>query len=660
VKQILFSLFFVLILGTLPAQNIVFHSEWEDSLDKEVLRDRLIVEFKQGTPVASQQLILQLVGLQDAWRLPYPEVVIAKIPREVADYRELKTIIAALNQYNEVKLATPFIRSQGPNPVGILSTVAVEVDNEVAFQQLLAFAERNHLYPIYPDAYMKNIWWLTTNKYSGYNALEAAIMLNQCGLFGFAEPNYLLTPRTAAVVNDQFYSRQWNLQNDSTTSFVNGIIASPDADMDVDSAWSITTGESFIRVAVIDAGVDTLHPDLVGKLLPGYDATGGGSNGYPNLDKASNAHGTACSGIIAATADNGIGIAGVAHGCQIIPIKVFYYIDTVYSGIPLNDIPYSTSQWFANAINWAWRNAEADIMSNSWGLDDIYLQLLSGNPMLVEEAIIAAADSGRLGLGTPMLFSSGNANTEPIWPSRLPQTIAVNATSMCDERKNPASCDGENWTGCWGYGLEVSAPGVKITTCDISGNKGYTSGDYTFSFNGTSAACPNAAAVVALMLSVRPDLSLSAVRYVLGSTADRVGGYNYNQNYTAGTWSNELGYGRVNAYKAVIGAQEYTGHNETGIVDVANNKQMLQMYPNPMQGSQVTLSFDLPVSTKAQVNITGFDGRTVYQKDMGLLYDGANEHTITFDKTLAPGAYLVGLTTGNQTTYSRLVIINQQ
>lgn len=657
-KQTLFTIYLLLMLGTLPAQNIVFQSEWNDTLDKEVLRDRLIVEFKQGTPVASQQLILQLVGLQDAWRLPYPEVVIAKIPREVADYQELKSIIAALNQYQNVKLATPFIRSQGPNPVGILSTVAVKVDNDIAFQQLLGFAERNHMYPIYPDAYMKNIWWLTTNKYSGYNALETAVMLNQCGLFEFAEPNYLLSPKTATV-NDQFYNRQWNLHNDTATTFVNGIIATPDADMDVDSAWTITTGDPSIKIAVIDAGVDTLHPELIGKLLPGYDATGGGSNGYPNLDKASNAHGTACSGIIAASADNGIGIAGIAHGCKIIPIKVFYYIDTVYSGIPLNDIPYSTSQWFANAINWAWRNAEADVMSNSWGLDDIYLQLLSGSPSLVEEAIIAAADSGRLGLGTPMLFSSGNDNTEPIWPSRLPQTIAVNATSMCDERKSPNSCDGENWTGCWGNGLDVSAPGVKITTCDISGNKGYTSGDYTFNFNGTSAACPNAAAVVALMLSVRPDLSYSAVRYILGSTADRVGGYNYNKNYNAGTWSDELGYGRVNAYKALVGSQDYISH-ETGIVEFADNSTPLQMYPNPLQGQQVTLQFDLAASSNAQVQIMGLDGRTVYQKDMGLMYDGANEFTITFDHALAPGAYLVGLTAGSQTTYSKLVIVNQQ
>ncbi len=658
-KHILFIISFLLLVHLVPAQNIVFQSEWEDSLNDVVLRDRLIVEFRDGTPLATQQMILQLVGLQDAWRIPYPNVVVAKIPREVADYRELKSIIASLHQYNNVKLATVFMRSEGVLPIGILGSVAVKVESDAALQLLLGFAERNHMYPVYQDAYMGNIWWINTNKYSAYNALEAAVMLHQCGLFTFAEPNYLFSPQTATT--DQFYNRQWQLQNDTSTVFTSGVLGSPDADMDVDSAWTVTTGSPNIKVAVIDAGVDTLHPELVNIMLPGYDATGGGSKGYPNLDKPSNAHGTACAGIIAAAADNGIGIAGIAHGTKVIPIKVFYYVDTTYNGLPLNNIPYSTSQWMADAINWAWREADADIMTNSWGVDDVTLTILSGNPMLLEEAIIAAADSGRGGLGTPMLFSSGNADTRPIWPSRLPQAMAINATSMCDERKTPNSCDGEDWTGCWGYGLHVSAPGVKITTCDISGIKGYSSGDYTFTYNGTSAACPNAAAVVALMLSIRPDLSYEAVRFILGNTADKVGGYSYNETFFAGNWSKELGYGRVNAYQAVLASENYTGHEDlSGIANIANSTMPIQLYPNPIQGKQVTLQFDLASSSDAHVQITGLDGRTIYQRHLGMLYNGANEHVINLESALAPGAYLVGLTTGGQTTYSKLVVVGQQ
>lgn len=657
-KHLYLLILFLLMLGTLPAQTIVFQTEWEQEINSAVLRDRLIVEFREGTPNATQQMILQLVGLNFAYSMPRPNIVVAKIPRPVADYRELKSIISSLQQYNNVKLACVFMYSSGVHPIGVLSNVAVKVLNDNALQEMLTFAEQNHLYPVYQDAYMANVWWINTNKFSTYNALEAAVMLNQSGLFEYAEPNYLVSPKVPSV-NDQFYNRQWSINNNDSTIFPGTIMGTPGADMSVDSAWTVTTGSSFIKVAVLDSGVDTLHPDLVNTLVPGYDATGGGSKGYPNLDKSSNAHGTACAGIIGAQANNGIGIAGVAHGVKIIPIKVFYYIDTTFAGTILQNIPYSTSQWFANAINWAWRDAEADVMSNSWGLDNLTLALLEGSPSLVEDAITAAADSGRLGLGTPLLFSSGNDDTAPIWPAKLTQTIAVNATSMCDERKTPSSCDRENWTGCWGNGLEVSAPGVKITTCDISGVIGYSAGDYTFDFNGTSAACPNAAAVVALMLSIRPDLSYDAVRYLLGTTADRVGGYDYNQTYSGGSWSRELGYGRVNAYKAVLAAEDYTNHG-TGIASSAETTMPVQLYPNPFYGQQLTLEFEMGKPAPTSVNIIGLDGRTVYTQSLGNTPSGASTHHITISHALAPGAYMVGLTTGSQTSYTKLVVLNQQ
>lgn len=129
---------------------------------------------------------------------------------------------------------------------------------------------------------------------------------------------------------------------------------------------------------------------------------------------------------------------------------------------------------------------------------------------------------------------------------------------MCDTRKTPLSCDGETWWGSnYGTGLDVIAPGVKIYTTDISGTSGYASGDYTSDFNGTSSACPNTAGVMALILSVNPNLNSQQARDILETTSDKVGGYIYQSNISGqpnGTWCSDAGYGRVNACAAVAKA----------------------------------------------------------------------------------------------------------
>ena len=100
--------------------------------------------------------------------------------------------------------------------------------------------------------------------------------------------------------------------------------------------------------------------------------------------------------------------------------------------------------------------------------------------------------------------ASGNDGGSPIWPGRLDGVFAVNATSMCDERKHPGSCDGQNWEGNWGANLDISAPGVQIAATDMMGTAGYAPSHYSTDFGGTSAACPNAAGVMGLILSVSP------------------------------------------------------------------------------------------------------------------------------------------------------------
>ncbi|MBN8783279.1 MAG: S8 family peptidase [Terrimonas ferruginea] len=355
------------------------------------------------------------------------------------------------------------------------------------------------------------------------------------------EPVYV---RLAKVLNP-LLPLQWNVNN---TGIVTGGVTG--ADMNVTSAWNMGATGIGIRVAVIDDGVDLNHPDLQANLLPGFDATNNNSGGAP---VANNAHGTSCAGIIAAV-NNTIGVRGVANNAQIIPIRM---------GIVVGNTITLTETMVANCFNEAVSRG-ADVISNSWGLTIPSQQ--------VDQAINNAVSNGRGGLGCIVLFAAGNDNAGIAYPANLPGVIAVGASSPCDTRKrssdNPfavapgvqpdpagTSCDGENWWGSnFGTGLDLLAPGVLIPTTDNVGANGAVGGDYNTSFNGTSSACPNAAAVAALVLSANPTLSGLQVRTILEITADKIGGYNY-QNGVAGqpssTWSTDAGYGRINACNAV-------------------------------------------------------------------------------------------------------------
>jgi len=401
--------------------------------------------------------------------------------------------------------------------------------------------------------------------------------------------------------------------------------------MSVEDAWTITQGNPNISVAILDSGVDTLHPDLIANLvLPGFDAVYDSTNGAAYTDLDEQGHGTACSGIVAAEANNNEGIAGVAPLCKIIPVRVFVYIDF---GGSIGILPYSTAESFAKGIRWQWKVADADVSSNSWGIPDDLIALSGGQP-IVNAAIDSAINFGRNGLGLPMLFSSGNDDSVLLWPSKLPGTIAVGATSMCDERKSPTSCDGETWWGGnFGTGLSISAPGVKATTTDMTGPAGYNNSDYTFTFNGTSAACPNAAAVMALMYSVNPFLSRWDALYLIQSTCDTVGGYDYSTQSQWGPWSEELGHGRVNAFRAVIAAQNYV---PTSVV--SDPAEVFLVYPNPSNGIiHIKLAgMKLP---NARLQIFDHFGKMLYEKRT------ANQIT-TFDLSgNTAGLYFITLTT---------------
>jgi subtilisin family serine protease len=137
------------------------------------------------------------------------------------------------------------------------------------------------------------------------------------------------------------------------------------AQIQTPQAWDFTVGLTNIIVAVLDSGVDAAHPDLATRILPGYDFV------FNDPDPADDfGHGTAVCGTIVAAGDNDAGVAGVAFGCRVLPVKVmdaagFAYYSTIAQGIHyavdagariinLSIAGSSPSSTLQDAIDYAW------------------------------------------------------------------------------------------------------------------------------------------------------------------------------------------------------------------------------------------------------------------------------------------------------------------
>ncbi len=312
-------------------------------------------------------------------------------------------------------------------------------------------------------------------------------------------------------------------------------------DINVEPAWNLVTVDTTLVVAVIDDGVERDHVDLIGSVVDGYtinypNEKGDPINEYENysydntLYSDPKAHGTCCAGIIGAR-NNDIGIRGVASGVRILPINIHPQPFPEYA------LSYP-SFWYeriGDAITWAYTTGNADIINCSIRLD---------NNTYISNALNNAMNYGRNGKGTVVVCASGNnPYYGVIFPADMPNTIAVGSV---DNTGNYSLNSGRGTT------LDLVAPSIdtngsgNVVTTDRSAPKGYNaSGDYVYNFGGSSAACPQVAGVVALMLSCNPNLTADSVRSILRNTAYKLPGMN-GLNRT-----DDYGYGLVDAYAAV-------------------------------------------------------------------------------------------------------------
>lgn len=320
---------------------------------------------------------------------------------------------------------------------------------------------------------------------AGQSVADLAASLKRDSRVAYAEPNYIVRSLNTQA-NDPYFA------DGSTWGTTR--VRSP-------LAWATNRGEGAV-VAVLDSGTTLSHPDLMssnwtnpaetpnngadddnnGFVDDYYGADWIGRDGTPN-DEAG--HGTHVSGTIAARHNNGIGIAGVAPGSTVMPLK---FLDGNGAGNVGDAIA---------AIEYAVANG-ADVINASWGGPAYSAPL--------EAAIRRAGDAGVVFVAAAGNEGSNN-DAAPTYPAamNIPTLISVAATDRADNLADFSN---------YGRGsTQVAAPGAEILS---------TLGDGYGYYSGTSMAAPHVAAIVAMLRSKDQSLAAGTVANAIAAGARKV------------------------------------------------------------------------------------------------------------------------------------------
>jgi|GEM_PF-1162252 len=306
----------------------------------------------------------------------------------------------------------------------------------------------------------------------------------------YAEPNYVRTLQVAdpPPPNDTYASQQWGLASVRATSAWAYLQQNPPA-----AGTSVT-------VAVVDTGIDLTHGDFdASRILPGRSFAGGVAT---NLVTDDHGHGTFVSGIIAATANNARGIAGVSGiwPVKILPVKV---LDATGAG----------TVWdVASGIRWAADNG-AKVINLSFG----------GFGYSQTEAD-AVAYARQMGAVVVAAVGNGNTNADGFFPAAFPGVVGVGAVDTNPIHRASFSN--------YGSALDIMAPGVGILSTIPAHAAGANcqapvcyseAGAYYAAWNGTSAAAPFVSAAAALLLAKSPAMTEADLQNTLLATAEPLG-----------------------------------------------------------------------------------------------------------------------------------------
>lgn len=472
-------------------------------------------------------------GAVDRIELPRRRLVILTLePDTGRAYGAAPVVSETLTQRDDVEFVAPVYHEPSEDLMLIpTDQLNVRFRPKVTAKQIAELNAVNGVEVVSQSEWSPQEYVLRVVDPSAHSVVEVANAYYESKLTEWAEPNFLTEGRKHLFPNDPLLPKQWHLNNTGQGGGTAG------EDVHAEDAWDITTGDPGIVIAILDDGVDEAHPDLAANIHPdGYDFYDDDDDARPqyfappyNSTDPNDIHGTCCAGVAAACGDNGQGVTGIAYRCRILPIKVW--------GAP-NLAPNSD---IARSIRYA--GARAAVLSLSWS---------STASDTVRQAIQDVARGERGGKGVLVFCSSGNGYSNSVsFPSEVDDAIAVGASTNQGVRSSYSN---------YGTDLDFVAPSnggtLGIWTTDVSyTNRGYNLGSagaggadglYNNSFGGTSSACPLAAGIGALILSLRPDIPAALARRILRESCDKIGPVAY-----VGGRNNEYGWGRVNAHQAL-------------------------------------------------------------------------------------------------------------
>lgn len=364
-----------------------------------------------------------------------------------------------------------------------------------------------HGYQAFPVKHLPRVNIFSIRLPEGLSVPQAVETLSLNPEIAYAEPDY--KARITVTPNDPFFKYQYALYN-TGQNLVEIIPGSPQgkerADIKATAAWEEAQGSQDTVIAVLDTGIDLLHPDLDDKIVSGgrdlinddYDATD------------DNGHGTFVAGIAAAETDNSEGIAGVAWNCRLLPVKCMdaegdgYYSDII------------------DGMGWAVDEGAAVINLSLGG---------TVASLALEEAVRDAYEDDVV-----VVAAAGNESAPVLYPAAYDDyCLAVAATDYNDVR--PA------WSN-YGPEVDVGAPGDRIAGPVPTW---YFGDNFPYGFgSGTSASTPFVAGFTALIKSFKPWLPAAEIMDIIRYSADDVNSDEYPGQ------DDYLGYGRINMEKALV------------------------------------------------------------------------------------------------------------